>query len=66
MPSLDIAKIETIFIDKKEQELDTQNPLFNIHLNTDEKVRRKRVLISSDFKSAYKVKNIFDVYFELN
>jgi hypothetical protein len=31
-----------------------------------EKVRRKRVLISSDFKTAYKVTKIFDVYFELN
>jgi tRNA(Ile)-lysidine synthase TilS/MesJ len=31
-----------------------------------EKAKRKRVLISSDFKTAYKVSNIFDVYFELN
>lgn len=31
-----------------------------------DKVKRKRVLISSDFRTALKYKNIFDVYFELN
>ena len=30
-----------------------------------DKVKRKRVLISSDFRTALKYKNIFDVYFEL-
>lgn len=31
-----------------------------------DKVRRKRVLISSDYRSAFKRKQIFDVYYELN
>lgn len=33
---------------------------------TDEKIKRKRVLISSDFKSAKKSKQILDVFIELN
>jgi len=64
MPGYDRTKIESIFIEAKEAELEAANPLLNT--NTEEKVRRKRVLISSDYKSAYKVQNIFDVYFELN
>lgn len=35
-------------------------------LGDDGKVRRKRVLISSDFRSALKKRQIFDVYQELN
>lgn len=31
-----------------------------------DKVRRKRVLISSDFRTAYRKKNIYDVFVELN
>lgn len=31
-----------------------------------EKVRRKRVLLSSDYRTAFKKKSIFEVYFELN
>jgi len=34
--------------------------------DTFEKVRRKRVLLSSDYRTALKVKQIYDVYFELN
>jgi hypothetical protein len=64
MPGFDRAKVESIFIEAKEAELEAANPL--LITNTEEKVRRKRVLISSDYKTAYKVKNIFDVYYELN
>jgi hypothetical protein len=64
MPGFDRTKIESIFIEAKEAELEAANPL--LITNTEEKVRRKRVLISSDYKTAYKVKNIFDVYYELN
>jgi hypothetical protein len=54
-----------LFVDTKESEMEAAylavysgDPL--------DKVKRKRVLISSDFRTALKYKNIFDVYFELN
>jgi hypothetical protein len=31
-----------------------------------EKVKRKRVLVSSDFKTAFRIKRVFNIYFELN
>ena len=64
MPGFDRTKVESILIEAKEAELEAANPL--LITNTEEKVRRKRVLISSDYKTAFKVKNIFDVYYELN
>lgn len=60
----DTKKIESLFVDGKDEEKETLNPLLNN--NTDEKVKRKRVLISSDYKTAFKVKQVFDVYYELN
>lgn len=60
----DAKKIESLFVDGKDEEKEVTNPL--LMMNTDEKVRRKRVLISSDYKTAFKVKKVFDVYYELN
>ena len=31
-----------------------------------DKVRRKRVLVSSDFKTGLRIKRVFNIYFELN
>jgi len=31
-----------------------------------EKVKRKRVLVSSDFKTAFRTKRVFNVFYELN
>lgn len=33
---------------------------------SEDKVRRKRVLVSSDFKTAFRFKRIFNIYYELN
>jgi hypothetical protein len=57
-------KIESLFVDGKDEDKEISNPL--LINNTDEKVKRKRVLISSDYKTAFKVKQVFDVYYELN
>jgi hypothetical protein len=69
MPGLDKGRIEAIFVEisDKEQDLGTSFmlPMYSNNEVVD-KVKRKRVLISSDFKTAYRVSKIFDVYFELN
>ena len=69
MPGLDKSRIEAIFVENFEKDQDLcltySLPMYNSNEGMD-KVKRKRVLISSDFRTAYKVNKIFDVYFELN
>ena len=46
-----------------------QQPLIDLHSHGDpnDKVRRKRVLLSSDFRTAYSSKKtVYDAYVELN
>lgn len=68
MPSLERVKIEGLFTDVKEKESEYEAPSLNLLVSNEaaEKVRRKRVLISSDFRTAYKVKHVLEVYAELN
>jgi hypothetical protein len=59
-------KIEQLFVDVRE--LEQESPYIGLYSSNDpnDKVRRKRVLISSDYSTAYKTKKIFSVFFELN
>lgn len=69
MPYLERARIESLFTEARETEKDLELMQISMLHTTSElmdKVKRKRVLISSDFKSAFKAKHIFDVYAELN
>lgn len=68
--SVEKSKIEQLFVehhDKEGKDVGVDNTLY-LYSSSDpnEKVRRKRVLISSDYRTALKKKYIFDVYFELN
>lgn len=65
--SVDKAKVESLFVDVRDKEADEQ-AFLGVYSGSDglDKVRRKRVLISSDYRTALKKKSIFDVYFELN
>lgn len=65
IPYLDKSKIEQIFVDIKEKELD--DAFLGVYAaDPNDKVRRKRVLISSDFRTALRKKYIYDVFVELN
>ena len=69
MPGLEKSRIEALFVENPEKEQETgltfSLPMYNSNEVMD-KVKRKRVLISSDFKTAFRVNRIFDVFFELN
>ena len=66
--SVEKHKIESLFVDLRELEKEQEQPYLGLYSSNDpnDKVRRKRVLISSDYSTAFKVKKIFSVYFELN
>jgi hypothetical protein len=64
--AVDRKKVEHIFVDLRDEK-DVESPFLGMYSNNDiEKVKRKRSLISSDFKTSFRVKKVFNIYFELN
>lgn len=67
MPTLDRGRIDSLFMEQKDINQEHDMPVLSLHTYQEisDKVR-KRVLISSDYRSAFKVKSILEVYIELN
>jgi aminoglycoside phosphotransferase family enzyme len=65
MPYLDKARAETIFVDGLLKNEDDHITTVVLHGDHSDKIR-KRVLISSDYRSAFKVRHMCDLYMELN
>jgi hypothetical protein len=55
-------------VDQREEK-EVESPFLGMYSSNDpaiEKVKRKRVLVSTDFKTAFRIKRVFNVFYELN